>query len=568
MNGCHEHDEPGVDQFATGVKEVSGTEGTWRDAEDGSLQGNPITKGSVDSTIGLHTHTPAHANTTVYYWIAAGKSFDDVQKINQEIRDKKPDIFIARTRQFWHLWANKEDTVFSSLGSDLVHMYKRILLVLRTQIDNDGGIIAATDYDIVGFGADSYCYVWPRDGVLVSSAFDMVGYAELTQRYFKFCSEVMSKDGYFLHKFNPDGSLASSWHPWYADGEAQLPIQEDGTGLVLWALWQHFDLNRDIEFFKPLYRTMVVRAANFLVSYRDVNTGLPLPSYDLWEERCGVFSFSIGAVYGGLIAASNFADIFGELDLASTYREAAATMKRATETYLWQDHVNRFVRMVMPKPDDTFDIDLTIDSSICGLFQFGMFSADDEKIVSTVETIRDRLWIKTLVGGVARYENDYYHQVSQDVQNVPGNPWFICTLWLAQYYIARAKSVSELAPGMEMIRWVVSRALPSGVLAEQVNPYTNAPMSVSPLTWSHAELVTTILSYVKKQDELETCPVASFPRAAHSAIRSLIRDGERQLHASRRQLVIPAGRSSERAAATCVCQPYSLLPHADAMMAC
>ena len=36
-------------------------------------------------------------------------------------------------------------------------------------------------------------------------------------------------------------------------------------------------------------------------------------------------------------------------------------------------------------------------------------------------------------------------------------------------------------------------------MAEQVNPYTNAPLSVSPLTWSHATLVTTVREYVARQ---------------------------------------------------------------------
>ena len=40
--------------------------------------------------------------------------------------------------------------------------------------------------------------------------------------------------------------------------------------------------------------------------------------------------------------------------------------------------------------------------------------------------------------------------------------------------------------------------LPSGVLAERVHPYTNAPMSVAPLTWSHATYVATIQAYLEK----------------------------------------------------------------------
>ena len=44
--------------------------------------------------------------------------------------------------------------------------------------------------------------------------------------------------------------------------------------------------------------------------------------------------------------------------------------------------------------------------------------------------------------------------------------------------------------------------LKSGVLAEQVDPYTDAPLSVSPLTWSHAEVLITIHDYVERYAEL------------------------------------------------------------------
>jgi glucoamylase len=47
------------------------------------------------------------------------------------------------------------------------------------------------------------------------------------------------------------------------------------------------------------------------------------------------------------------------------------------------------------------------------------------------------------------------------------------------------------------LEWVAWRALPSGVLAEQVNPYTNDPLSVSPLTWSHAAYIATVQSYLE-----------------------------------------------------------------------
>jgi glucoamylase len=112
---------------------------------------------------------------------------------------------------------------------------------------------------------------------------------------------MITREGYFLHKYRPHGSQGSSWPPWVLGGQRQFPIQEDETALVLWALWKHFETYRDVEFIKPLYRPLIVRAANFMLRYRDERTGLPLPSYDLWEERKGILTCTCAAVYSGLM---------------------------------------------------------------------------------------------------------------------------------------------------------------------------------------------------------------------------------------------------------------------------
>ncbi len=65
----------------------------------------------------------------------------------------------------------------------------------------------------------------------------------------------------------------------------------------------------------------------------------------------------------------------------------------------------------------------------------------------------------------------------------------ICTLWQAQYTIAKAKNVEELAEAVPLLEWCCERAERSGVLAEQFHPYTGEAISVSPLTWSHATFV-------------------------------------------------------------------------------
>jgi GH15 family glucan-1,4-alpha-glucosidase len=320
----------------------------------------------------------------------------------------------------------------------------------------------------------------------------------VTRRFFEFCHRVITKEGYLLHKYNPDRSLASSWHPWYVNGQKQLPIQEDETALVLWALWRHFDRFLDIEFIKPHFRGLIVRAADWMVKYRDPDSGLPLPSWNLWEEQRGVHAWTVGATWAGLQAAVNFADAFGEDELASRYRSAAQEISAGAEAHLWAPDRERFVRAIIKRDAGDWEKDWTLDASLVGLWYFGMFDATDPRIVNTMEQMRDRLWVKTDVGGMARYEDDYYHQVNHDVDQVPGNPWFVCTLWLAQWQIATAQNGADLEPALEILSWAAEHALPSGVMAEQIHPYSNEPLSVSPLTWSHATLVAAVKQYLAK----------------------------------------------------------------------
>ncbi len=512
INGCRKDEEPEVDQWAMGLKELPGREGTWRDAEDGLLSGNPIAQGSVDSTIALHAELNAGETKTLYYWICAAEDFQSVALLNRLVRERGPQSFIDRTAAYWRLWVNKEEYSYNGLPDEIVRAFKRSLLILRTQIDNGGAIIAANDSDITTLVRDTYSYMWPRDGALAAYALILADQHELAQKFFDFCASIVTAEGYFLHKYNPDGSLASSWQPWYENGEKVLPVQEDETGLVLWSLWKGFDKFRDVEFIKPLYRPLIVQCADWMASYRDPDTKLPKPSWDLWEERRGVHAFTLGATWAGLESAANFADAFGEEESASQYHRAAKEIKEASDRWLWQERAQRFVRRLVPTAGGGYEVDWTLDSSVAGLFLFGMYPPDDPRIVATMNATYDRLWVKSNVGGMARYENDPYHQVSQDIRNVPGNPWFICTLWLAAWHIARAKQANDFKPALEILDWVVEHALFSGVLAEQVNPYTDAPISVSPLTWSHAALISTILEYLDKLSELDLCPTCGNPR--------------------------------------------------------
>jgi len=534
--GFHSDGQVHLDEFATGNSGFGGAEGTWRDAEDGVLGNNAIAQGAVDSTIGVHLSLPAAderesetADRTVYMLLGCGRSIDDLSELHHFIHREGPEGVIARTDAYWRLWSWANNWDFADLPDRIVDLFRRSLLLVRTQIDDTGSIIAANDSDIMQFSRDTYSYMWPRDGALVAHAMDSAGYPEVSRRFYYLCSQLLGEDGYFLHKYNPDGSPASSWHPWVVAGRTQLPIQEDETALVLHALWHHYFRYRDIEFCRPLWMRLIRPAADFLARFRDPATALPLPSYDLWEERWGIHAFTVAAVYGGLTAAQNFAVCFGDRRRADAYGDAAAQLREAFQRHMWSDEHDRYLRRIEPtdterigrlieeatgrggfrvpkvKDDPTpidFYRDSDIDSSVFGIYRFGLLDAADGRVAQTMQAVADRLWIKTPVGGVARYENDTYHQVTDNTRDVPGNPWFICTLWLADWQIAKAGSEQELREALPIFEWVANHALPSGALAEQVHPQTNAPLSVSPLTWSHATFVGTVVAYLEKLEAL------------------------------------------------------------------
>lgn len=496
----------GLFEYAIGIKEVGGLEGTWRDAEDGHLEGNPVAQGSVDTTSSLVTTSSG----TVHFWLTLGKSYQEVTMLDSLIRDKTPEVLTQRTRDYWHLWVMPQQVYPGDLPDSIMSLVRRSLLTIRTQIDRDGAILAATDWDIVRFGRDTYDYVWPRDGALVADAMDRWGLWSSIHRFYSFCSRVLQPGGYFLHKYNPDGTPGSTWHARIMGGHEVLPIQEDETALVLQMLWRHFERHRQVEIVAPMYRHFIIAAADFLVSYRDPVTHLPLPSHDLWEERWGVLTFTAATVWAGLMAGAHFARAFGEVGQAERYEQAAREVREAVTVHLFDRETNRFARMAEWDLENQCiaGLDLTPDASLFGIIDTGMFEPDDPKLVSTYEQLEKLLWVKTDVGGMARYTNDPYQRVPADPETVPGNPWFICTLWLCEWRIARAKSLADLAAAKELLVWVKKHALPSGIMAEQINPFTHEPLSVSPLTWSHAAFVATVHKYLERHKALAKAGVA------------------------------------------------------------
>ncbi len=489
-----------IDDYAIGQTEDKNLEGTFRDAEDGILSKNPIAQGLVDSTIGVHLEIPGGSGKTVYYYMTAGEDFKQVYELHDLVFIEGPESILNHSRECQRSWVDKTTVNLSGLSPRIADLFKRSLLIIKTQTDKDGAILAANDSDNTQFNRDTYSYMWPRDGALVAITLIRAGFPEMAKIFFEFCSRLLYIEGCFLHKYNPDGTLGSSWHPWVYEDKVSLPIQEDETALVLHALWAYYEKTKDIEFIKKLYMHFIKPMGEFIFKYRYEN-GLPKESYDLWEERRGIFTFTPSAVLAGLIAAKNLGQLFMDKEFCYTCDREFDIIKKAMEEHLYNPGKEYFRRSASFERGKIV-YDDTMDSSVYSLFEFNVFDANDPRVVSTMKHMKEWLWVKTDIGGMARYFNDHYQQKSQEIDKIPGNPWVICSLWYAKWLIRMAKSKKDLDGALDIINWVADHALSTGVLPEQIHPYTGEPLSVSPLTWSHAEFVDTVTNYVEKKSAL------------------------------------------------------------------
>ncbi len=532
----------GICHYACGVKEFGGAEGTWRDAEDGHLSGNAIAQGSVDSTIGFDLALAPGGRDWLRAWMTVGPDLESVIALHDQAKTHGVDHLLEDAEQKSREWVRAHESFeaekshgeagmsqqsgarlnLDALPERVAALFRRSLLVIGAQIDSGGAIIASTDSDILQTARAHYAYVWPRDGALVAQPLDRLGLQQFTEPFFAFCRRVLEKspltltllDGKraaaLLHKYGPDGTMGASWHAWTVPPHGrEVPIQEDGTALMVWAGAQHLMRQADGRLDIELAESLVLPGARFLVAHRFSESHLPLPSWDLWEERRGVHLYTSGAVVGGLLQAVKLCAALGEAYAgeAQVFVRAADETRAAMLTHFWDDERARFARTLhVDDATGEFHKDMTVDSCMFGAFAYGALVADHPKVAATMGAIGRTLWVKTGIGGLARYENDYYFRVgdheAQDISRVPGNPWIICTLWLADWIIATAKTRQDLEPALDLIEWAVTCALPTGVLPEQIHPITYQPLSVAPLTWSHAQYLTSVMAYLDQWQSL------------------------------------------------------------------
>ncbi len=452
--------DPPFTHAVCGEHTLKGLQGTYVDAEDGRLEGRPVAHGAADSVMQWDLDPPAAGEVELRLFLAASRSLPGVHEVRDYVRHGGTARFVRESERFWEAWAERRlphpPPGLSELGRGV---YRASVLLMRHLTGSNGSIVASPDTRSLVAAGDTYNYCWWRDGGYVAKAMDEAGLYESAARFLAFAQECQNPDGSFFHRHFPDGALGSTWHP-------PPFLQIDQTATVVAAAWHHYKRGGDPDVLVTLW-PLVKNAANFLAGFRDPETHLPRPSFDLWEERMGVHAYSTAAVAHALERAARIAAEIGKDPFP--WRRAALEVADAAIRLFWDEKLGRFVRSIEPR-------DEKLDASLLLALKLGLLPWSDPRARAVVDAVEARLSVPSL-GGLARYEGDTYYGHE--------NPWIVCTLWLAE---ARLR-LGDRERCRALVEWAASHATPTRLLPEQIDRASGEPRSATPLTWSHSTFV-------------------------------------------------------------------------------
>lgn len=477
------------DQFAVGSYNIEGKAGTFKDAEDGTLSNNAVEHGGVDTVLRFRNLTAGDTSFTVDYWIVAADSQTDAEAVHELYKQHSLEGRYNATRDHWSHWLEASESRLSLLPPEHRKAVERSMLIIKAHCDIRGSILASGDSSIFNYGRDYYCYCWPRDGAYAVWPLLRLGQFKEAKKFFEFARDTMHRDGYLMHKYQPDRSIGSTWHPMLHGKYKELAIQEDETASVVFMIGEYYRITNDRTYVETFYDTFISPAAAFMTKFVDESTGLPHASYDLWEQRFLTSTYTVSVTIAALETAAELAEAFDHPADAVAWNKAAERIRAGLDALYHPDGYFRKGFLLQETGNLEYNDMLDI-SNLYGPYMYAQLSFDDPRMVGTLQHVEQKLLNTSPIGGVVRDEKDGYFLAKQQYK---GNPWIVCTLWLAQYYCA----IKQTDKAAQLIDWALARQQSSGTLSEQFDPETGDAIGVTPLVWSHAEMINTILDLAK-----------------------------------------------------------------------
>lgn len=436
--------------------------------------------------------------------LTAGKRvWISLRYVTSPSEDERPhlgdaDARLARTISYWKQWC--KTSTYQGPYSELVHRSALVLKLLT--FEPTGALVAAPTTslpeEIGGIRNWDYRFTWLRDSALIIYALQLIGYRQEATDFFDWLDRLRLAhhgDMQIMYTVRGESDLTEYTLEHLSGYRGSRPVrvgnsaynqrQIDVYGEVLDAVHLYHELMRQAVK-ADWWDEVCFMADQAAMRWRE-------PDHGIWEVRGGKRHF----LYSKLMC-------WVALDRAI---KLAARSGRQTPTARWADVRSQIGSAILAEgynPDvGAFTQVLggsALDASALVIPFTGFLSADDPRVVSTVQAIGEQL---TSNGMIYRY-------LTED--GLPGREgaFAMCTFWLADN-LALAGRVDE---AREVFERIISYANDTGLLSEEIDPLTGDLLGNYPQGFTHLSLIRTALHIAKAES------LGAEHRAADSAERA------------------------------------------------
>ncbi|MDS0299598.1 glycoside hydrolase family 15 protein [Halogeometricum sp. S1BR25-6] len=390
---------------------------------------------------------------------------------------------LEETAQYWREWAHscvESECLFGGRAHEYVVRSELVLKLLNYR--ETGALVAAPTTslpeNVGGVRNWDYRYSWIRDGGITVRALTNLGHveeaADYVHRFLKLSLRGDSAEVRPLYGVEGDGELEEEElghlrgyrdsRPVRIGNEAAEQQQLDVYGDLVLAMYQRFwsdGQNVTDEDWKAL-----CDIADYVCEHWDDEGA------GIWELRGEPrhLVYSKVMCWVALDRSIRLADRTGREGPVDRWQEYREEIKETVLERGFDEDLNSFTQ--------SFEGD-ELDASSLLIVLSGILPFDDERIVGTVDAVREHL--TTDDGLVFRYEDD----------GLPGEEgaFVFCSFWLVDALVA----TDRVEEAWDVFESVLEHASPLGLFAEEINPDSGRQIGNFPQGFSHIGLINSAL---------------------------------------------------------------------------
>ncbi len=294
-----------------------------------SLQNERSAVGTTNSAIQVSPFTSADGSYTATVFVAFGSNYNETQKSLDYARNKSYESLLTATEEYWEEWIGNPQ-LSEAAPQKLKKIARRALLTIAVASDKTSGAVITAPHG--RFAAD-----WVRNGHWASLALDLADQSNLSEKHCQFYLKTIREQ---TTSGSPPGTMPAAS---YTNGQPASPNLLLDTSAVAWVL---LGINLHSGFLGQDKKSDFLKAswqgadamAEFLLSWRDARTRLPLHSFDYDKWRDAVSYRQIILDYIALQSAIGIAKELGHERPAWTNR--AEELKDLIEQHCFDPESN------------------------------------------------------------------------------------------------------------------------------------------------------------------------------------------------------------------------------------